>query len=210
MYKWGSEKWYSIIIFHPSKLWKAKFSILCDVIFYWWGCRGNLILITFGSERVKIGREMFWIHEVNALWLWQLILFPPSVQKSSDANVNHFVFLQREDDPWQNNPGTDWPNRPCLSFLMPIIVAVADSNVKTKDNDFAAARARHAVTSIRKFFLDLFRFTKWETASLEKFQENWQLHCVLSHKSDFLAFTPEKTHQILNVVLTGITKGVGR
>ena len=32
MCKWGSENWYSIVIFHPSKLWKAKFSILCDVI----------------------------------------------------------------------------------------------------------------------------------------------------------------------------------
>ena len=32
MYKRGSENW-STIIFHRSKLWKAKFFILCDVIF---------------------------------------------------------------------------------------------------------------------------------------------------------------------------------
>ena len=35
-----------------SKLWKAKFSILCDAIFHW-GCRGNLELITLGSERAE-------------------------------------------------------------------------------------------------------------------------------------------------------------
>ena len=41
------------VIFHLSKqLWKAKFFILCDVIF-WWGCRKNLKLITLVSERVK-------------------------------------------------------------------------------------------------------------------------------------------------------------
>ena len=33
MYKWGNERIGSIIIFHLSKRWKAKFSILCDVIF---------------------------------------------------------------------------------------------------------------------------------------------------------------------------------
>ena len=33
VYKWGSENSRSIIIFHLSKLWKAKFFILCDVIF---------------------------------------------------------------------------------------------------------------------------------------------------------------------------------
>ena len=42
----------SIIIFHLRKLWRAKFFILCDVAF-WWGCKGNLSLITLGSERVK-------------------------------------------------------------------------------------------------------------------------------------------------------------
>ena len=41
-----------IIIFHLSKLWIAKFSILCYV-YFWWGCRGNWRLITLGSERVK-------------------------------------------------------------------------------------------------------------------------------------------------------------
>ena len=39
----------SIIIFHLSKLWKAKFSILCD---FSRGCTRNLILITLGNERV--------------------------------------------------------------------------------------------------------------------------------------------------------------
>ena len=42
----------SIIISHLSKLWKVKFSILCDVIFLG-GCRGNLILITLRGERVN-------------------------------------------------------------------------------------------------------------------------------------------------------------
>ena len=41
----------SLIIFHLSEQWKAKFFIQCDVIF-WRGCRRNLTLITLGSERV--------------------------------------------------------------------------------------------------------------------------------------------------------------
>ena len=41
------------IIFHLSKLWKAKFSILCDVIFLV-RLRGILTLITLRSERVKL------------------------------------------------------------------------------------------------------------------------------------------------------------
>ena len=42
----------TIIIFHLSKVWKAKFFMLCMQNF-WWGCRGNLNLGTLGSERVK-------------------------------------------------------------------------------------------------------------------------------------------------------------
>ena len=41
-----------IIIFHLSKLWKAKFSILCDVIFLV-RLQENLTSITLRSERVK-------------------------------------------------------------------------------------------------------------------------------------------------------------
>ena len=43
----------SIITFHQSKLWKAKFFILCGVIFLV-RLRGNLKLITLGSERVQL------------------------------------------------------------------------------------------------------------------------------------------------------------
>ena len=43
----------SIIIFHLSKLWKAKFSIPCDVIF-WHFDMGVLTLITLKSERVQL------------------------------------------------------------------------------------------------------------------------------------------------------------
>ena len=39
----------SIIIFHLSKLWKAKVFIFV-VQYFWWGCRGKLKLITVGSE----------------------------------------------------------------------------------------------------------------------------------------------------------------
>ena len=39
----------SIIISRPVKLRKTKFSILCGYIF-WWDCRGNLKLITLGSD----------------------------------------------------------------------------------------------------------------------------------------------------------------
>ena len=45
----------SIIIFHLSKLWKAKF-LHCVMLCFWWGFRGNLTLITLGSERAKYNR----------------------------------------------------------------------------------------------------------------------------------------------------------
>ena len=61
----------SIIIFYLSKLWKAKFSKLCDGIF-WWGCRGNLVLITLGSEAVAIVPFLFLVelfdHEFAMVW----------------------------------------------------------------------------------------------------------------------------------------------
>ena len=52
MYKWA--RLGSIIIFRLSKLWKAKFLILCDVIFLVRLYRGNLKLITFGSICLSI------------------------------------------------------------------------------------------------------------------------------------------------------------
>ena len=55
----------SIIIFHLSKLWKAKFSILCVYIF-WWGCMGKLKLIALGSERVRPCRAGACVHVVQA------------------------------------------------------------------------------------------------------------------------------------------------
>ena len=51
MYKWSSENWGSIIIFHLSKLLKAKFSILMSCL--WRGCRESLKLIPLGSERAE-------------------------------------------------------------------------------------------------------------------------------------------------------------
>ena len=48
----------SIIIFHLSKLGKVKYekssSSYCVMWGFWWGCRGNLKLITLLSERVKV------------------------------------------------------------------------------------------------------------------------------------------------------------
>ena len=43
----------SIIIFHLNKLWKAKFSTLCVMLYFLRGCRGNLELTTLGTERVN-------------------------------------------------------------------------------------------------------------------------------------------------------------
>ena len=39
----------SIIIYYLSELWKAKFTILC-MLYFGWGCRGNLTLITRSWE----------------------------------------------------------------------------------------------------------------------------------------------------------------
>ena len=45
-----------IIIFHLNKLCKAS-SSYCAMLYFWWGCRGNLKLTTLGSEKVKRLRE---------------------------------------------------------------------------------------------------------------------------------------------------------
>ena len=55
----------SIIISNLSKLRNAKFIIL-SVLYFWWGCRGNLKLITLGSERVEF---------INKLNNWKSILY---------------------------------------------------------------------------------------------------------------------------------------
>ena len=58
LFELGSERvkkvvnWYKWIIFHLSKLWKAMFFVLC-ADYCQWGWRGNLKLITLGSERVN-------------------------------------------------------------------------------------------------------------------------------------------------------------
>ena len=44
----------STIIVHPSKLWKARFSILCGVLILVKGFRRNLTLFTLKSERSKV------------------------------------------------------------------------------------------------------------------------------------------------------------
>ena len=45
----------NVTICRPSKLWKLKpSSPYCVVLYFWWGCRGNWILITLGSEMVNI------------------------------------------------------------------------------------------------------------------------------------------------------------
>ena len=44
----------SIIIFHLSKLYEKPSSSYCVLQYLWWSCRGNLKLITLGSERVKM------------------------------------------------------------------------------------------------------------------------------------------------------------
>ena len=69
----------SIIIFHLSKLWKAKFVILCDVIFLVRGCKGNLKLITLGSERVNMFKASWELMRVkSSLIVYGLTLSPPS------------------------------------------------------------------------------------------------------------------------------------
>ena len=50
MYKWGSENWLYNYLSFVSKLWKAKFFILCDVIFLVLGLQRKFEI---GSERVE-------------------------------------------------------------------------------------------------------------------------------------------------------------
>ena len=52
LYQWGSENWYSKIIFHLSELWKAKFIPLMFNADFWWCCWGILKLITLANERI--------------------------------------------------------------------------------------------------------------------------------------------------------------
>ena len=60
----------SKFIFRLSKLWKAKFFMLCDVIL-WWGCRGISILITNLGVKVLTS-----LHILSPLWLRISYLYP--------------------------------------------------------------------------------------------------------------------------------------
>ena len=53
----------SIFIFHLSKLWKAKFFILCDVIFLV-RLQGNVKLISLGSKRANVKMKLCSILDV--------------------------------------------------------------------------------------------------------------------------------------------------
>ena len=54
----------SNIMFHLSKLWKPS-SPYCVMWYFWWGCRGNLELITPGSERFKVYNTVSAVAEEN-------------------------------------------------------------------------------------------------------------------------------------------------
>ena len=48
----------------------SSFSYTGRVLCFWWGCRENLTLITFGSERVKIGLNCaIWVRDWNSAQL---------------------------------------------------------------------------------------------------------------------------------------------
>ena len=80
----------SVIIFHLRKLWKAKFSILCDVMFPW-SCRGNLTLITFKSER-----------EIRSL-----NICPTRINENN--NIGHSSAANRSlTESWQVGSSTEW------------------------------------------------------------------------------------------------------
>ena len=76
MYKWCIQNWQRIIIFHLSKLWKAKFSILCDVIFFEtageiWNCS----LLGVKGLRVKeVSSYLHWVRAVGEPQLCPVLL----------------------------------------------------------------------------------------------------------------------------------------
>ena len=90
MYKWGNDNWQYNYIFHLSKLWKARFSILCDV-YFWWGCRGNLKLITSGSEGVGRNNDPIWLDLVFPFvrFFFYFQLFIRSARQNADTAVIH-------------------------------------------------------------------------------------------------------------------------
>ena len=55
--QWGSDNIASIIVFHLSKLWKPS-SSYCVMLYFWWGCRGNLKSITLWSEWAKLNSPL--------------------------------------------------------------------------------------------------------------------------------------------------------
>ena len=108
----------SIIIFHLSKLWKAKFFILCDVIF-WWGCSGNLKLITVGSERVRLStrpkRRYMYLVKIIKAWTATILLTwieadPKSFPPKQEDTLKPTIYQSRTDRLYR--PQTDRLYRP--------------------------------------------------------------------------------------------------
>ena len=86
MYKWGSEYWTSIIIFHLSRLWKAKLSILRDVIF-----------VVMLQEKFEIGVKGLMLcdvlHETTGLRLGRLQFVWSRSQSCVKYIYSYFQFL---------------------------------------------------------------------------------------------------------------------
>ena len=55
MHKWCSENWYYNIIFDLTTGYEKPSSPYSVVLYFWWGCRENLELITLGSDFLNPG-----------------------------------------------------------------------------------------------------------------------------------------------------------
>ena len=99
----------SITIFYLSKLWKARFFMLCDGILYFWGCRRSLeTVIPVGSERragVHCSRRdanvehsrLNLISTFNGTWRWRECIFLGAHLRTHSAVSNKIILSDSSD-----------------------------------------------------------------------------------------------------------------
>ena len=108
----------NVIIFHLSKLWKAKFFIQCGVIFLVM-LQGNFKLITLGSERVDDFSNIFGVQEN---WFSSAMRIPPHVDCTQ--SLSFLVHSNWGTGASESHSRADNGEEGLFSSLFPILRAV--------------------------------------------------------------------------------------
>ena len=121
---------------------KSQSISYCEMLYFWWGCRGNLKLVTLGSERVKTARGNRPVRRCCPERLnytsCRTIRSPITRSKEAHCHSQHAVIVLQTAGQWQ---GVFW-----LTFavvvtgtLLFVVLMSADRQKWDEENDFPKA-----------------------------------------------------------------------